>query len=177
MSVTYPRCAKSSVVEEFLDCLVEEFLDCPIGFGAGSDEVAHSLGMSRRTLARRLADERLTFAAILEGVWLDLAQHYLKDPDLPVSRIALAARLSGDQRLHEFLQAMDRGHPDANACPVKRQQRACFGLIRNRWQRAPRRTLSVPNCQGSVPSRQAGSAPVFKLVGVGISRRPKCERE
>jgi AraC-like DNA-binding protein len=142
MTVIHPRCATSTVIEEFLGC--------PIAFGAGADEVAfargvaqlrlrnadpylnkvlirqcedalarhnrppetlqtrvenviapllphgrarvdevaRALGMSRRTLARRLADESLTFTAILEGVRLDLARHYLKDPGLSVSRIA-----------------------------------------------------------------------------------------
>ncbi|UVF19590.1 AraC family transcriptional regulator [Microvirga terrae] len=52
------------------------------------DEVARSLGMSRRTLARHLATEGLTYTEILERTRRDMAQHYLKDPDLPISRIA-----------------------------------------------------------------------------------------
>lgn len=52
------------------------------------DEVARSLGMSRRTLTRRLAEEHLTFTDILEQVRTAMARHYLKDPSLPVSRIA-----------------------------------------------------------------------------------------
>ncbi len=52
------------------------------------DEVARSLGMSRRTLARHLAEECLTFTGILDRVRRDMAHHYLKDPGLPISRIA-----------------------------------------------------------------------------------------
>ncbi|WP_262267731.1 AraC family transcriptional regulator [Microvirga yunnanensis] len=52
------------------------------------DVVARSLGMSRRTLARHLAGESLTFTDILERVRRQMAQQYLRDPSLPISRIA-----------------------------------------------------------------------------------------
>ena len=51
-------------------------------------DVAHILGMSTRTLARRLAAERLTFAEILLQLRRDLALRYLDDCKLPVSKIA-----------------------------------------------------------------------------------------
>ena len=51
-------------------------------------DVARILGMSTRTLARRLADERLNFAEILLQLRRDLARRYLDDPKLPVSKIA-----------------------------------------------------------------------------------------
>jgi AraC-like DNA-binding protein len=51
-------------------------------------DVAHILGMSTRTLARRLADERLNFAEILLQLRRDLARRYLDDRKLPVSKIA-----------------------------------------------------------------------------------------
>jgi AraC-like DNA-binding protein len=69
------------------------------------DEVARALGMSRRTLARHLAEEHLTLTAILEKVRLDLAHHCLKDPGLSVSRIAW---LLGFQETSAFTNSFSR---------------------------------------------------------------------
>jgi AraC-like DNA-binding protein len=51
-------------------------------------EIARRLGMSPRTLARRLAEEGLTFSTVLEGLRTALARRYLQDEDLPISKIA-----------------------------------------------------------------------------------------
>ena len=51
-------------------------------------EVARKLGMSRRTLARRLASEGLTFASVLQALRADLAKRHLADQDLSISEIA-----------------------------------------------------------------------------------------
>jgi AraC-like DNA-binding protein len=55
---------------------------------ARSPEVARRLGLSPRTLARRLAAEGLTFSTVLERLRVDLARRYLADGDLPISKIA-----------------------------------------------------------------------------------------
>jgi AraC-like DNA-binding protein len=47
-----------------------------------------SLGMSERTLARKLADEGLNFTEILQQLRRDLAVRYLDDRKLHVSKIA-----------------------------------------------------------------------------------------
>jgi AraC-like DNA-binding protein len=52
------------------------------------EDVARSLGMSERTLARRLSDERLNFTEILQQLRRDLAVRYLDDRKLHVSKIA-----------------------------------------------------------------------------------------
>jgi len=52
------------------------------------DEIARRLGVSERTLARRLAAERLTFSAVLERLKFDLAERYLADKDLSISQVA-----------------------------------------------------------------------------------------
>ena len=52
------------------------------------DDVARSLGMSERTLARKLADEGLNFTEILQQLRRDLAVRYLEDRKLHVSKIA-----------------------------------------------------------------------------------------
>jgi AraC-like DNA-binding protein len=52
------------------------------------ESVARKLGVSPRTLRRKLAAEGLTFARILEELRLVLAKRYLAEHDLSVSRIA-----------------------------------------------------------------------------------------
>jgi AraC-like DNA-binding protein len=51
-------------------------------------EVARKLGMSSRTLARRLASEGLTFTGVLHALRSDLAKRHLADHDLSISKIA-----------------------------------------------------------------------------------------
>ncbi|WP_237050895.1 AraC family transcriptional regulator [Microvirga ossetica] len=72
---------------------------------ARAGEVARALGMSERTLARRLAAENLTFFGIQEDMRQDLARHYLADVSLPVSRIAW---LLGFQEVSAFTHAFKR---------------------------------------------------------------------
>jgi AraC-like DNA-binding protein len=55
---------------------------------ARAEEIARRLGMSHRTLARRLASEGLTFTAILDELKIDLAKSYLKKDELPISQTA-----------------------------------------------------------------------------------------
>lgn len=50
--------------------------------------VARTLGMSSRTLSRKLTKEGLTFGEILNQLRSDLALHYLKERELSISQIA-----------------------------------------------------------------------------------------
>jgi AraC-like DNA-binding protein len=52
------------------------------------EDVARNLGMSKRTLARKLADEGLNFTEILQQLRRDLAVRYLDDRKLHISKIA-----------------------------------------------------------------------------------------
>src|SRR5262249_44155064 len=52
------------------------------------EDVARELGMSERTLVRRLKDEGLNFTEILQQLRRDLAVRYLDDRKLHVSKIA-----------------------------------------------------------------------------------------
>jgi len=52
------------------------------------ETVAPTLGVSSRTLARRLAAERLSFGEILDHLRSDLATHYLAEASLSISQIA-----------------------------------------------------------------------------------------
>ena len=55
---------------------------------AFSDMVAKKLGMSERTLARRLAEEGVTFNEIVQELKATLARHYLEEETMPISKIS-----------------------------------------------------------------------------------------
>jgi AraC-like DNA-binding protein len=67
--------------------------------------IARRLGMSKRTLARRLSSEGLTFAGILADLRVDLAKRHLTDEDLAISQIAW---LLGYQEVSAFTHAFKR---------------------------------------------------------------------
>jgi AraC-like DNA-binding protein len=72
---------------------------------AQAGEIARKLGVSRRTLARRLASEGLTFAGIVQSLKSDLAKRHLTDQTLSVSEIAW---LLGYQDVSAFTHAFKR---------------------------------------------------------------------
>ncbi|MEM8959035.1 MAG: AraC family transcriptional regulator ligand-binding domain-containing protein [Pseudomonadota bacterium] len=53
-----------------------------------AEDIAHRLGMSRRTLTRRLSEQGLTFRQILDDVRLDVAHSYLHDTELSLAEIS-----------------------------------------------------------------------------------------
>jgi AraC-like DNA-binding protein len=69
------------------------------------EDVARSLGMSKRTLARKLSAERLNFNEILKQLRRDLAVRYLDDRKLHVSKIAW---LLGFHEVSAFTHAFKR---------------------------------------------------------------------
>jgi AraC-like DNA-binding protein len=69
------------------------------------DDVAAQLGMSRRTLGRRLASEGLTFAGVLADLRVDLAERQLRDGSLTISQIAW---LLGYREVSGFTHAFKR---------------------------------------------------------------------
>ena len=69
------------------------------------DVVAKRLGMSSRTLTRRLAEEGLTFNEILQQLKASLAIQYLKEDGMPISRIAW---LLGFEEVSSFSHACRR---------------------------------------------------------------------
>ena len=51
-------------------------------------EIARMLGMSQRSLARRLSSEGLNFSELLDGLRADLADRYLAEKNLSITQIA-----------------------------------------------------------------------------------------
>ncbi len=67
--------------------------------------IANDLGMSTRTLSRRLADEKLTFSTILDELRSDLSEKYLQNNELSISQIAW---LLGYTEVSSFAHAFQR---------------------------------------------------------------------
>ncbi|MGZ5037887.1 MAG: AraC family transcriptional regulator [Usitatibacter sp.] len=72
---------------------------------ARAAEVAGRLGLSERTLARRLGAEGITFTTLLDRLRLDLAHRYLADADTSISQIAW---LLGYKEVSGFSKAFKR---------------------------------------------------------------------
>jgi len=95
----------------------------------GAPEIARRLGLSHRTLARRLADEGLSYSQILHELKLDLAKRYLRE-GVSVSRIAW---LLGYQEVSAFTHAFKRWtgksprqfrlHEEAGAIDLRSERR------------------------------------------------------
>ena len=68
-------------------------------------ETARRIGMSHRTLARKLSSEGLSFSKISEELKSNLAKHYLSDGDLPISQVAW---LVGYREISAFTHAFKR---------------------------------------------------------------------
>jgi len=69
------------------------------------EQLARSLGVSRRTFARKLASEGVTFRELLESMRQDLANRHLADRDLSISQVAW---LLGYQDVGAFSHAFRR---------------------------------------------------------------------
>lgn len=68
----------------------------------GIDDVAAKLGISKRTLQRKLSDENTTFQKQLNNTREMLAIHYISNTDISTNDIAY---LLGYQELNSFLRA------------------------------------------------------------------------
>lgn len=72
------------------------------GGGGTADGVAEKLGISKRTLQRKLAEEDTSFQKQLNGVRELLTKHYIKNTDMSTDDISF---LLGYQELNSFLRA------------------------------------------------------------------------
>jgi AraC-like DNA-binding protein len=68
-------------------------------------EIARKLGIPRRTLARRLSSEGLTYSGVLSDLRHELATHYLGEQDLSISRVSW---LLGYHEISAFTHAFKR---------------------------------------------------------------------
>jgi AraC-like DNA-binding protein len=81
--------AKRGKISSTLRSMVENEIVQLLPHGnAQAEKVASNLGMSNRTLARRLSEEGTSYAAVLNELRRDLSARYLKDPALSLNQIA-----------------------------------------------------------------------------------------
>jgi AraC-like DNA-binding protein len=99
-------CRHRERVKDTLRARVEKTIALLLPHGkAHMAEIARQLGMSPRTLARRLASEGLTFVRVLAELRTDLAQRYVRDKHLAICQIAW---LLGYQEARAFTHAFRR---------------------------------------------------------------------
>jgi AraC-like DNA-binding protein len=82
---------------------------------AGIGKIAAELGVSRRTLARRLASEGLTFRRLLDNLRCDLAQRYLRETELPTSEVAWLLGYRETSALNHAFKRWTGGTPKQRA--------------------------------------------------------------
>jgi AraC-like DNA-binding protein len=96
------RSEQTPTLEERVERLIADRLTKG---GARLESTATELGMSPRTLSRRLAEQRSTFNAIVEGLRKELALRLLQDSDLVLTEIAF---LLGYTEVSTFSHAFKR---------------------------------------------------------------------
>jgi AraC-like DNA-binding protein len=85
---------------------VENTISPLLPHGQGrANVVAKKLGMTERTLGRRLAQEGVTFSKVLQDLKASLAIRYLEENGMPISRIAW---LIGFEEVSSFTHACRR---------------------------------------------------------------------
>ncbi len=89
--------------------------------GGSMESTARKLGMSVATLRRRLQDEGVTFAAVLDAVRYNLAKKYLTDPVVSTSDVAF---LLGFRDASSFSKAFRRWTGGVNSAEFRRRARA-----------------------------------------------------
>lgn len=98
--------ARKSVGKSDLALVVEKTIADGIVSGrANQDQIARDLGMSSRTLSRKLSQQGTSFAQLLGDFRLAMARRYLHDSDLSLTEISY---LLGYSRLSSFSDAFKR---------------------------------------------------------------------
>lgn len=83
------KCAASMVAGSTAERVRQTLLEGLPGGQAGADQVSRRLGLSKRSLQRRLGEEGMQFKEILEDTRRALALNYLQRRDLGTQEIAL----------------------------------------------------------------------------------------
>ncbi|TCR61515.1 AraC family transcriptional regulator [Bosea sp. BK604] len=74
---------------ESLQLRVEKAIAARLRYGTVTiDAIARDVGTSARTLTRKLAEERMSFSSILDGVRASLAVRYMRNGELTMSQLA-----------------------------------------------------------------------------------------
>lgn len=76
-------------------------------------QVARALGVSPRTLRRRLDEQGATFTVVRDGVRRDLAERYLAERDLPIPEIAFLLDFADERAFRRSFRRWTGGSPAA----------------------------------------------------------------
>ncbi len=120
------RRARSSIIQADVENAITTLL--PNG-QARIENVAHRLGVSPRTLRRKLAAEGVTFAGVLDDLRYALARRYLAEHDVSISRIAW---LLGYTEVSSFSHAFRRWTGRTPRADRSRQRPAADAKVRRR---------------------------------------------
>ncbi len=77
------------------------------------DEVAAALGMSARTMRRRLSDDQTSFRKVLDQVRCTLARTYLEQPGMSVAEVAFLVGFSDVANFHRAFRRWTGSTPGA----------------------------------------------------------------
>jgi AraC-like DNA-binding protein len=95
-----------SLAPDTLVARVKRAMTAELPSGAPSEEaIARAVGMSGRSLQRRLAEEKTGFTALLAEVRRDLAKEYVEDPEISITDISF---LLGFSDVSSFSRAFKR---------------------------------------------------------------------
>ena len=91
---------------------VRELVVMLLGTGTCTiDRVAQHLGIDRRTVHRRLANEGATFSELVEAVRRELAQRYVKDPHRSLAEVSLLLGFSAPSGFSRWYRQRFKAKP------------------------------------------------------------------
>jgi AraC-like DNA-binding protein len=91
---------------------VRELVVMLLGTGTCTiDRVAQHLGIDRRTIHRRLANEGATFSGLVEAVRLELADRYVKDPHRSLAEVSLLLGFSAPSGFSRWYRQRFKAKP------------------------------------------------------------------
>jgi AraC-like DNA-binding protein len=91
---------------------VRELVVMLLGTGTCTiDRVAQHLGVDRRTVHRRLANEGATFSGLVEAVRLELAERYVKDPHRSLAEVSLLLGFSAPSGFSRWYRQRFKAKP------------------------------------------------------------------
>jgi AraC-like DNA-binding protein len=79
-----PEPKKQDLVRDVRELAIDRLARGPLRI----DDIARELGMSSKTLERRLGERRLTFSALLDEIRCELAKRYLGETDFRLEQVA-----------------------------------------------------------------------------------------
>lgn len=97
-------------------------LHAKIGYSNASKEsVAQQLGLTPRTLQRRLAENNLSYRELLARVRMDIAHRLLADPDKPLDQIARKTGFTEARAFSRFFQDQSGLTPQQHRARARRK--------------------------------------------------------